>query len=260
MKKFYIAMTALFLMAGASIANATIVEFDAFNIRNADSSITGPWDGDLDITENAEGDGFNAMTSQGGQKVGYGTNAFDGLQVNLLDSINFNIDPGSATGSYPYLNLWVTDGTNYAVLSLGGDYRGNDLNGNISNWLLYEYDSGAGTDWLFTDTGYAVATNHRITKGGDSVTLSEFADTVFLADPGDPYPSYVTSGAPRGGYGLNLLYGDTAANYVGGMVISDLTVGFDGQEYQAGIAVPEPSAFALLGLGMLMLLGSARKR
>ena len=261
MKKLCLAVIATSLMLVTSLVNATVIEFEAFKIRNNDGSIDAPWDANLTIVENADGDGFSGMTPLAGQKIGYGSSAFDGMQANLLDSINFLIDPGSVAGKIPYLNLWLTDGINYAILALGGDFRGNDLNNATQNWLLYEYYTDAsvsGIEWLF-GAGYSL-NGHEVKDGANNpLKLADLSDSIVLADPGNPYPGYVGTGAPRGGFGLNIIFGDTQANYLGGMAISDLTIGFDGKTYEAGNAVPEPGAFALFSLGCVLLLRLGRK-
>ena len=117
-------------------AQAATVDFHAFNIRNNNGTITAPWDSDMTITENAAGDGFSAMTPRSGQKVGYGTDAFDGLQLNKLTTVTWDKVSGAANVSY--LNFWVTDGTNYATISSEKDYRGTDC-ATLEQWKASQF-------------------------------------------------------------------------------------------------------------------------
>ncbi len=245
----------------SSAAQATsLADFEAFNIRNHNGSITTPWDGNLSILENAAGDGFSATTPDSGQKVGYGTHAFDGMQVNQLQSVTFTRDPGSVD-KLPYINLWVSDGVagNYAILSLGGDYRGDDFSTGTQNWLLYEYNTANNIDWLFSG-GTNTLVGHQIKHNGSLINLADINSGVTLSSPSGSYPSYVGTGAPRGGYGLNIIFGDTAANYLGAMNISDLTVTHNGTEYCASNAVPDQgSTLALFGFALVGVLSLRRR-
>lgn len=263
---------AVLIAAVSSVAQAVVnIDFEAFKIRNNGGGIVAPWDSDLVITENAAGDGFSAQTPRGGQKVGYGTHAFDGLKVNQLESVNFNINPGSLASSYPYINLWVTDGLgNLAILALGDDFRVASLLSDSLDWLMYEYTFGS-TDWLFdtpTDT-FAGGADHHVVQNGGEISLSDISDNVYLIGPSNPYPAVgingpgtgVGTGAPRGGFGFNIIFGDTAANYVGAMNISDLEVGFDGETYAAAASsVPDQSStIMLLSLAFVSIVAARRR-
>lgn len=254
--------TAAVAVALTASSFAITADFEAFNIRNNNGdggTIVAPWDGDMSIVENAAGDGFSAMTPRAGQKVGYGTSALDGLQVNKLQSVNFTKVSG-ALGKLPYLNLWVKDTVTelYGIIALGGDFRGVDFASGMQDWLLYEYDTTVGNiDWLF-DGGASSLVGHGIRHDGTQINLSELSNDLIFADPGSPYPNGVGTGAPRGGHGLNIIFGDTQANYVGEMEIKDLTFTYDGNEYRAG--VPDTgSTAALLVLGFAALVGYRRK-
>lgn len=244
-----------------SVASVSAVDFEAFNIRNHDGSILAPWDGDLMIVENGAGDGFAAQTPRSGQKVGYGTSAFDGLQVNKLTGIDFNKVSGAAN-KLPYINLWVTNGVEFGILALGGDFRGVDFLSGAQDWLLYEFNNANPIDWLFSSgTGSLVGNGHAIRKDGNQINLSDLGDDIVFADPGSPYPGYVGTGAPRNGNGINIIFGDTQANYVGNMEIDAVTVGYDGETYRAGNApVPDSGTNVLfLSAGLLGLLAFRRR-
>lgn len=238
-------------------ALADTADFSPFNIRNSNASgatIVAPWDASMSIVENAAGDGFSASTPLGGQKVGYGTSAFDGMKISSLDTVNFTTT-GSTNPNPPYLNLWVTDGANFAVIASENAYRGTNF-ATRQEWKVFEYDAGVGTDlnWLFASGTGARDGSQYLTLNGTRVDIDDFANNIVLGSPTSPYPTYVGTGAPRGGFGFNLVFGDTAANFVGSYAIEDLTVTVDGTQFNA---VPLPSA-AWAGLGMLGALGVAR--
>lgn len=206
-------------------------DFIAFYIRNhnPNGTITPPWDPDMSIVENVAGNGFAAMTPQGGQKVGYGTTAFDGEQVNQLNSVDWTKISGK-DGLVAYLNLWVTDGTHYAIIASENDYRGTDF-GTRQEWKVFETDFSH-LDWLFASgTGGRDGADY-LTLNGTRVTLSQLANNIVLMDPGS-YPSPIGTGAPRGGYGFNIIFGDTQANFVGSYELANVVVTIGGTAYPA---------------------------
>ncbi len=221
-----------------------VTDFQTFYIRNNNSvplpqRIMAPWDSDIVLTENAEGDGFTARTPQGGQKVGYGTNAFDGMQINQLATVNWDRVSGMSNGAIvSYLNIWVTDGTNYAIIASENDYRGTNF-ATRQEWKVFEYSGPAvapNLNWLFdSGTGSRDGAGY-LTLNGVRVTLSQLSDNITIMDPGSPYPTYVGSGAPRGGFGFNLIWGDTQSNFTAGTIpnqLENLSIKIDGNTYQA---------------------------
>ena len=259
MKKSVILGMAL-LTAGA--AQAVVVDFDDFYIRNGNGTIVAPWDGDLYVQENAEQDGFVASTPQGGQKVGYGTSAFHGFQLNDLQSVDWEKLSGPANLT-AYLNIWVTDGTNYAVIASENDYRGENLS-TRTEWKIFEYGPGSDFDWLF-DSGDGTRSSQYLQLNGVNATLADLSDDIVVfAGPVGPTAG-VGTGAPRAGYGFNIIWGDTAANFTIGnpYEVDDVVVQWANQNYEAGdpnAPVPEPATMTLLSLGLAGLIARSRKR
>ena len=204
-------------------------DFIAYYIRNSNTTanrITVPWDTDIELSENEPGDGFSYSTPRGGQKVGYGTKFFDGYKINTISSVNWNLISGNP-GIGPYLNIWVTDGQgNYAIIASENNYRGTDFT-TRREWKIFEYGtSTTNFNWLFdAGTGGRDAAQY-LTLNGIRVTLKDLSDRIIIGDPG-VYPTpNVGTGAPRGGYGFNLIWGDTQANFtqkngqIGGLTVT----------------------------------------
>ncbi len=191
-------------------------DFTAYYIRNANTTankISTPWDTDIILSENEPGDGFSYGTPRAGQKVGYGTKFFDGDKINSISSVNWNLISGNP-GIGPYLNIWVTDGQgNYAVIASENDYRNTDFT-TRREWKIFEYGASTSNfNWLFDNGTGGRDASQYLTLNGVRVTLSQLSDRIKIGDPGVyPVPN-VGTGAPRGGYGFNLIWGDTQANF-----------------------------------------------
>lgn len=213
--------------------------FFTFNIRNNNGSITAPWDSDITLAENPAGDGYTFGTPRSGQKVGYGTNFFDGVQVNTLETVNWLGLMGMQGGIVTYLNIWVTDGVNYAVIASENVYAGTDF-ATRTEWKVFESAGNpcAGDcdalDWLFDDGSQAGSTSQFLTRNGVNTTLAQLGDNIVIASPPSFISPFIGGGAPRGGYGLNLIWGDTQANFLQPVgQIANLTVKVAGTTYSA---------------------------
>lgn len=253
----------LALLAGGVAQAAQIVEFETFNIRNNNGTTTSPWDGNLYVQENGEGDGFTASTPLSGQKVGYGTSSFDGFQLNDLNTVDWDKISGPANLT-AYLNIWVTDGLgNYAVISSENDYRGTNFL-TRTEWKIFEFGpSNSNFNWLF-DSGTGGRNNQYLQRNGSNVTLADLSNNIVVfAGPVGPTTG-VGTGAPRGGYGFNIIWGDTAANFTNGnpYTVDNVTVQWNGEDYQAGAVVPIPAAAGLgmLGMGLTGFMARLRKK
>ena len=209
-------------------------DFMVFNIRNNASTILAPWDADILMAENTMGDGFSYSTPRAGQKVGYGTDFFDGQKLNSIQSVNWTLISGNS-GIVPYLNIWVTDGLgNYAVIASENNYVGSNFS-TRTEWKIFEFGSSkTNFNWLFDSGTGARDGAQYLTLNGSRINLSQLSDRIVIGDPGIYPSSNIGTGAPRGGYGFNLIWGDTQANFVlkSGQ-IGGLTVTASGQTHIA---------------------------
>lgn len=196
------------------------------------------------------------IISESGQKAALGSSDIDGTKVGDINSISIERldDEGRFTGGSgpavaPYLNLWITDGTNYAVLANepsnpafqslyhdGYALSFADLAPRVAK--VYEYDSSAfvlptpssGSGFTFADFA-----NYTIAPPNGSVVLPEFG-------PGAPI---VLSGrSTNESYGVNWVFGDTLSNYVSG------DSGYRVQNANVSSTVPEPSSFVIACCGL----------
>jgi hypothetical protein len=219
------------------------MDFHTFYIRNSNTTITAPWDANVILEENVAGDGFTFATPQGGQKVGYGTNYFDGRPINTIESVDFvKVFGMLKPGVIPYLNIWVTDGAgNFAIIASENIYTGTDFS-TRTEWKVFESAGNAcigdcnALDWLFDDGSQAGRVNQYLTNDGANTTLAELGDNiVIVAGPSTYASAFIGTGAPRGGFGFNIIWGDTQDNFAqaAGSKISNLTVTRAGVTYSA---------------------------
>jgi hypothetical protein len=203
------------VLLGAVLASAQVVDFEAFWIR-----------GNGLATESVHEEGANFVTPASGDKAGYGTHFLDGQPLTTLQSIDWVMDHGSPT-SIPYLNIWFSDGTNYAIAApqqVGTyEYRGSLVNISDVNVKVYEY---ASLDWMTPGATTRDGAQY-LCNDGVRVTFGElasyFGGGLMIQDPGT-YPAPIGSGPPKNGTGFNIIYGDTLSNYVGGYNIKYLTL------------------------------------
>jgi hypothetical protein len=234
---------ALSVSAFSQSASAATVNWDAFIIRTVVGATT-----PVVPVESASGQGVTVNIDESGEKAGYGTTAFNGLNLGTLGSISYTrLDAGIPD---PYLNIWITNGTDYALIApvtnmaTGGGYTSNDINGLSLKTLGFNiYETN------FANLSWILPGAQRVAQGlmhadGTPILLSEIAGLT-MADPG-VYPNPpIGSGAPKNGSAVNLIFGDTMGNFV-----SPLPYQLEGV---TATAVPIPMA----ALGALPLLGLA---
>jgi len=201
------------------------------------------------------------IISASGMKGGLGSSELDGHQLSdLLSASIVRLDntarfaAGSGPALAPYINIWITDGTNFAVIAnepTNGEWAGKQWNftwDDLKTKTCKVYEN-LNTSWL--------------PNSGVGLKFNDLAGYTVLA----PTSAQLTAGwaglgtgAPREigtnqAYGFNWIFGDTLSNYVSGQdgyIVKDPKLGVAGAS-----AVPGPAAALAFGIG---LFGAARKR
>jgi hypothetical protein len=207
------------------------------------------------------------------QKAGWGSNDINGATIGDITSVAITrhddttrFTGGSGPAVAPYFNIWITNGTQYAVVanepsnpsfqplfvSNDDGSKSYDLSyADIANEPAKIYETangGTNNTWVHAALG----------KTGQALTFADVANFV-IAAPNAAYitgPNSVGGGAPRElgtnvAYGFNWVFGDTLSNYVSGA---------EGYVVSSPIAaVPEPTGIALIGLGAGALLLRRRR-
>ena len=201
------------------------------------------------------------VTANGGGKVSIGFDALIGNQVGTLANFKFTSE-GSITHGYPYMNFWVTDGANYAMVTLNEV----DENGTKLETPVYEQLTSAegvsrdyfqslqvrvyatdytNLDWLYQGAIENKYTNywHDLWKSDtpgliDPVTVADIAHLTF-ASPFDAETSnlpsvsspeawpYAGTGEPQLEEAFYVVVGDTSGNNTGSFVLGGFDLQYD---------------------------------
>jgi hypothetical protein len=253
----------IFLLAGAACsgmfttaAHADVI-WNPFVIRTVSGAAT-----PVVPVGTSDGSSFTVTIDESGEKAGYGTVNFNGQSISSISSVSYDrIDTGSKS---PYVNIWVTDGTNYAVIApnvyssygAGGAPVSVDVNGlNIQSLGVNVYETNtASLGWLAPGAVYNPAFQGLATFSAGQytpVTVGDLFDSLTIYGN----TTLGGTGAPKAGTGFNLIFGDTQNNFTTGVpyVIGDVSVA------TTAAPVPLPAA-AWAGMALFGGIGVSKLR
>ena len=246
-----IAFSIIATLSILTITPQAIAGFTAFEIRNTPTIID-------------NGGSMEFIIDGGGDKAGLGSNDINGST--LGDIVNLHIDRlddrtrfavGSGPYVAPYLNFWITDGGgNFAVVA------NEPSNGAFQS--LYNN----GYDLSFADLSDKVAKIYEnadmswLPNNGVGLTFADLANyEIAIPSVADFMGGWagLGSGAPRElgtnvAFGVNWVFGDTLTNYVSG------DDGYIVANARVSANVPEPEILALIGLGLLGITITNRRK
>jgi len=243
--RFALAAAAPAVALGAGASDTSAQSWNEFVIRTVPGAVT-----PVVPVESPSGFGITVNIDESGEKAGYGTGFFDGQAVSSIPGVSYTrVDPGLPD---PYVNIWVTDGTNYAVIApvtnmmSGGGYTSNDVNGlDIQTLGFNVYETNlTNLSWMYP--GATRVAQGLMKSDGTPVLVSEIGG-LLVDDPGI-YSGFVGTGAPKNDTGFNLIFGDTQGNFVSPVPY-----------VLENVAVPEPTGLAVVGLGGAALLARRRR-
>jgi hypothetical protein len=231
MKRLYVCLLALTLLAGTALAQSPVVDpgWAVFVVRNGDPLNTGPAP---TITESDPLTHAIAITTGlSGQKAALGTNLLNGAKISQI--ANLHIDRLDIDGSLwgPYFNIWVTDGLgHYAVLA----NEPSNPEWGADRWDVVGWDGlRTKTCKVYETPGAGTNTSWVHTYAGKTSLIFEDVANLVIAPPPVDYiadpANLVGSGAPdeigtNVAYGYNWVFGDTAANYLSAFVVDNYYV------------------------------------
>lgn len=233
MKRFYLCLLALMLMAGGAWAQGANVlpGWDAFIIRNSTVGAVPPV-----LVDRADlGPGaVEFQIALGGQKAALGTDILNGATVDQIGKLHVErLDDVLTSGSLwgPYFNIWVTDGSgNYAVIA----NEPSNPEWGADRWDVTSWDGlRTKTCKVYETPGASTNTSWvHIYAGATSLVFEDVAGLTIAAPPAayiqNPL-NQVGSGAPDElgtdiAHGYNWIFGDTAANYLNGFIVDNYYV------------------------------------
>ena len=254
-------MNATMLIAALGLAPSAQAGFTSFTIRSTPQILPN----NVYVLGATE-----FVISAGGQKAALGSDDQNGQTLGSLTQLSITrhddstrFTPGSGPAVAPYFNIWITDGTNYAVVA------NEPSNGSFAAFRTA--GPNGGFSYGFSTAAMAAepakifeAPNASIKNSWVHIALNMVGQDLTFADVagftiGAPSAAYIAggngigSGAPREfgtnvAYGVNWVFGDTLSNYVSGA---------EGYVVSNPGVIPAPSAASLLVLGGL---GAMRRR
>lgn len=166
-----------------------------------------------------------------GDKAGLGSNDINGAKLGSIESLTITryddrsrFTAGGGPNVAPYFNLWITDGTNYAVVAnepSNPDFQGLfTANGDGSFTYDLSFADLSGKTVKIYENSYM----DWLPNKGVGLTFADLADFTIAAPSASLLAGGWTglgTGAPRElgtnvAYGVNWIFGDTLSNYVSG--------------------------------------------
>ncbi|MDV6033112.1 MAG: hypothetical protein F9B45_24100 [Phycisphaera sp. RhM] len=247
-------LCALAAVVTLSVSQFSTAGFTPFVIREAGGSAP--------TINPLTGGGTEFIITAGGQKAALGSSDINGtklgdigrLSIERLDDVSrFTAGSGPAVG--PYLNFWVTDGSNFAVVA------------NEPSNPAFQPLFNNGYDLTFADLADKVAKVYEnsdkswLPNNGVGLTFADLAHLTIMAPNNVPDWAGLGTGAPivlsgratNESFGVNWVFGDTLSNYVSG------DPGYQVRNAMVNSTVPEPTTLVIACCG-LMVAGLRRGR
>lgn len=258
-------------LVAVAFAGSASAGFETYVIRDGNEGGT-PGINDL-------GSGLTEFViDEGSMKAGWGSNDINGFNIGHITNLSITrhdditrFTTGSGPYVAPYFNIWVTNGTDYAVvanepsnpafyqslLTANGD-------GSYSYDLSFD-DLADKTVKVYETAGWNTGASwvHDAVGKASGLTFADLASFEIAA----PSATYITdsssigSGAPDElgtdmAWGFNWVFGDTLSHYVSG----DEGYVVSGASASAVVPVPAAAPLALLGMGIVGLVARRSRK